>query len=87
MKKFATIAGLACIMTLGACNQTAKENKADAVEDAAENKADMIEQNADNMSANMYNQADQVREQGDNMSDAIENGSMGNMATNTANRM
>lgn len=87
MKKFATIAGLACVMTLGACNQTAKENKADAVEDAAENQADMIEQKADNMSADMYNQADAVRQEGENRSDALENGSMGNMATNTANRM
>ncbi len=87
MKKFATIAGMACIIALGACTQTAKENKADAVEDAAENKADAIEQKADNMSADMYNQADQVREAGENQADAIENGSMGNMAHNTANKM
>lgn len=87
MKKFATIAGMACILTLGACSQTAKENKADAVEDAAENRADMIEQKADNMSADMYNQADQVRAAGENQSDAIENGSMGNMTGNTANKM
>jgi len=87
MKKIAIIAGMACMFSLAACNRSATENKADAVEDAAENRADMIEQKADNMSADMYNKADQVRSEGDNRSDAIENGSMGNMATNTANRM
>lgn len=87
MKKIAIIAGMACMFSLAACNRSATENKADAVEDAAENRADMIEQKADNMSADMYNKADQVRAEGDNRSDAIENGSMGNMATNTANRM
>ena len=87
MKTIATVAGLACILTLGACNRSATENKADAIEDSAENKAEMIEQKADNMSSDMYNKADQVRQEGENRSDAIENGSMGNMATNTANRM
>jgi len=87
MKKIAIIAGVACMFSLAACNRTATENKADAVEDAAENRADAIEQKADNMSADMYNKADQVREAGDNHSDAIENGSMGNMANHSANKM
>lgn len=76
MKMIVKVAGLACLASLAACNQTATENKADNVEAATENQADMLDQQAANASSDaaedrIENQADQVRQEGENKAEAI----------------
>ena len=92
MKTIATVAGLACLVSLAACNRTATENKADNVEAAAENQADMWEQKADNatsdpMEDQLENRADQAREAGENQAEAIRESGENAMGNTTGNRM
>jgi hypothetical protein len=90
MKIVALIASGACLISLGACNRTPAENKADKIEAAAENKADVLDQKADNASSDvmenrLQNQAENIRETAENKAEAVREGApnaVGN-ATNT----
>jgi hypothetical protein len=63
------------ILGLAACNQSAREQKADNIEVNAEAKADNLEQAAGNATNDvredaLQNQADKVRERGEEKADA-----------------
>lgn len=85
MKKFVSIAAVAALGMLAACNQTPAENAADQVRENAENTADAMEDQADTMNNamaedTMEDRADAVREQAENTADAME-------STNTTDPM
>ena len=65
------------LVALGACSQSATENKADAIEANAENTADVIEANASNaadaITDNAENAAEATRNAGDNAAEAVRN--------------
>ena len=79
MKTIVTIAAAAGLIALGACSQSATENKADAIEANAENTADVMEANASNaadaITDNAENAAEATRNAGENAAEAVRNNS------------
>jgi hypothetical protein len=76
MKTVLKLAALACVVSLGACNRSATENKADNLEATVENVADNLETMSGNVSNgqiadNLQNSADRVRDAGSNAADAV----------------
>lgn len=73
MKKLYTTAVAIGVLSLGACNNTPREQAADNIEANAEAMADNMEDTADAMSGNaadaMNNTADQVRATGENQAE------------------
>ena len=75
MKSVITLAALAAILPLAACNKSPSDKLADRVENAAGNRADAMEANADvlrNQAARLDDRADKARDTGESRSDAIE---------------
>lgn len=77
MKTIVTIAAAAGLIALGACSQSATENKADNIEANAESVADNYEAMGENASdavqANAENAAEATRNAGENAADAVRN--------------
>ncbi len=90
MKKFLTLAAVASLATLSACNSTPTEQVADNIEANAEMMADNLEEMADNATTEagedaLENQADATRAMGDNMADEVRDN--GTAAVNMSNAM
>jgi hypothetical protein len=79
MRKIITSIAAGSLLALGACNQSAEEQTADAIEQNAEDTADAIEEQSDAANVSdagedaLENQADAVREQGAEEADAVRN--------------
>ncbi|MEG3166102.1 hypothetical protein U1701_16015 [Sphingomonas sp. PB2P19] len=74
MKKFVTLAVMAGLASLAACNSSPRENAADTIESNTEAVADNIEDAADNATTTageegLENKADAVRATGQNQAD------------------
>ena len=79
MKIITTIAVAAGLATLAACNESPREERADAIEENAEMQAENLEEMADNATTeaqedNLEAQAEQVLENGEAAADAVEDG-------------
>lgn len=75
MKSVLTLAALAAVLPLAACNKSPSDKLADRVENAADNRADAMEANADvlrNQAARLDDRADKARDTGGSRSDAIQ---------------
>ena len=75
MKSMITLAALAAVLPLAACNKSPSDKLADRVENAADTRAEAMEANAQdlrNQAAQLDNRADKARKTGDSRSDAIE---------------
>ncbi len=89
MKTILTIGAAVALCSLGACNQSPREDAADNIEANAEMQADNLEQAADNATTEggesaLENQADATRAAGDN---AATDFRTNDPDTNTANGM
>jgi hypothetical protein len=76
MKTVLKLAGLACLISLGACSKSPAENNAAAIESNFDNAADNMEAMASNTSNDaaadaLNNRADRLRDAGDNAADAV----------------
>ena len=79
MKILVKAAAAVGLLALAACNNTATENKADAIEANGANVAENLEEAAENMTNDQAaeateNKAEAVREDADNKADAVREG-------------
>jgi len=75
LKSIVTLAALAAMLPLAACNNSPSDKLVDRVENTADTRAGAMEANAEdlrNQAAQLDNRADKARKTGDSRSDAIE---------------